>query len=80
MTFYCDFISAKCRVVADIYKGDINLIRFEEVSTSKYNYDTNKYKAYLFEIAYGEGEMATGYITYPKNKDSLNLRMEFRGY
>jgi cephalosporin-C deacetylase-like acetyl esterase len=68
------------KVVAEIYKGDINLIRFEEVSTSKYNYDTNKYKAYLFEIAYGDGEMATGYITYPKNKDSLNLRMEFRGY
>ena len=68
------------KVVAEVYKGDINLIRFEEVSTSKYNYDTNKYKAYLFEIGYGDGEMATGYITYPKNKDSLNLRMQFRGY
>ena len=67
-------------VKAEVYKGDINLIRFEEVSTAKYNYDTNKYKAYLFEIDYGNGEMATGYITYPKNKDSLNLRMEFRGY
>ena len=68
------------KVVAEVYKGDINLIRFDEVSTSKYNYDTNKYCAYLFEIGYGDGKMATGYITYPKNKDKLGLRMEFRGY
>ena len=68
------------KVISEVYKGDINLIRFEEVAVSKYNYDTNKYYAYLFEIEYGNGEMATGYITYPKNKDKLTLRIEFRGY
>lgn len=68
------------KVYDECYKGDINLVRFEEVSTAKYNYDTNKYKAYLFEIGYGDGKIATGYLTYPLNKDSLNLRVTFRGY
>ena len=67
-------------VIDEVYSGDINLIRFEEVSTEKYNYDTNKYKAYLFEIGYGDGEISTGYITYPKNASKLDLRMTFRGY
>ena len=69
------------KVIAECYKSDtINLVRFEEVPTSKYNYDVNKYKVYLFEIGYGEGEISTGYITYPLNKDKLNLRILFRGY
>ena len=68
------------KVVAECYSGDINLIRFEEVSTSKYNYDTNKYKAYLFEIGYGNNEISTGYLTYPIGKTDLNIRILFRGY
>lgn len=69
------------KVVADCYKDEvINLVRFEEVSTSKYSYDTSKFKAYLFEIGYGDGEIATGYITYPLNKSSLELQILFRGY
>lgn len=69
------------KVISECYKSDtINLIRFEEVPTTKYNYDANIYNVYLFEIGCGDGEVATGYITYPKNKDSLNLRIMFRGY
>lgn len=68
------------KVVDECYSGDINLVRFEEVSTSKYNYDTNKYKAYLFEIGYGNNEISTGYLTYPIGKTDLNIRILFRGY
>ncbi|MBR2353332.1 MAG: acetylxylan esterase [Clostridia bacterium] len=67
-------------VVDECYKGDINLLRFETVSTSKYQYDANKYAAYLFEIGYGDGEIATGYLTYPKNASSLAINIGFRGY
>ena len=69
------------KVIDEVYAGDINLIRFDEVApNSSFNYDTNKYKVYLFELGYGNGEIATGYISYPLNKTKLGLMMEFRGY
>lgn len=75
-----DFEAYWNKVVKECYTGDINLIRFEEVSTDKYSYDTNKFKAFLFEIGYGNNEISTGYITYPIGKDNLKLQILFRGY
>lgn len=65
-------------VVADCYKGDIKLLRFEELDPTKYG-GTNQHYLYLVEIEC-EGGFATGYLSVPKNKDSLKLRCNFVSY
>ena len=70
------------KVVAECYADEIiNLLRFEELSPEDYSQDSSIYKLYLFEIDYDDTDkVATGYISYPVGKDSLGIRMRFRGY
>ena len=66
-------------VVADCYKGDIKLLRFDELDPANYGGSASKHSLYLVEIECAGG-FATGYLSIPKNKETLGLRCSFVSY
>lgn len=65
-------------VVSDCYKGDIKVLRFDELDPADFG-GTDKHQLYLVEIEAADG-FVTGYLTIPKNKNSLALRCNFVSY
>jgi len=65
-------------IVADCYKGDIKVLRFDELDPKEYN-GPDTHKLYLLEIE-SDGGFVTGYLTYPIAKEKLTLRCGFVSY
>ena len=66
-------------VVKDCYKGDIKLLRFDELDPANYGGSASKHSLYLVEIECASG-FVTGYLSVPKNKETLGLRCSFVSY
>ena len=66
-------------VVSECYKGDIKLLRFEELDPLQFDGGSKDYYLYLVEIEV-DGGFATGYLTIPKNAGALKLRCNFVSY
>lgn len=68
-------------IVASCYEGDIKLQRFEELNVADYDEScATTHKLYLVEIYIGEGEFATGYLSYPIGEGKLRLKASFVSY
>ena len=66
------------KVISECYKGDIKLLRFDELDPADFN-GTDAHSLYLVEIEC-EGGFATGYLTVPKKGDKLKLKAGFVSY
>lgn len=65
-------------VVADCYKGDLKLLRFDKLDPKKYG-GSDSFDLYLVELE-SAGGFATGYLTVPKDSSALKLRCNFVSY
>ena len=62
----------------DCYRGDINVLRFEELNPTSHG-GTSAHHLYLVEIEAADG-FVTGYLTVPKNASKLSIECGFVSY
>ena len=67
-------------IVADCYKNDINLLRFDELNVADYNEaKVSSHKLYLVEIECKDG-FVTGYLSVPVEGEKIRLKATFVSY